>query len=97
MESSLELYQEIKQQHDTRCIYKLVCYWSIDCFVGNPTEDEYKVISNKCIEIFLELDECDLIKLADLVSFKYSVGELTLEDLVSLTDDEILKLIGWWN
>ncbi len=91
---ALERYKNLKQDkaiHDI--LYKMICYSAVDAYIEEPADLVYKTIADNCIKAFLKADECDLIKLADIISFKYSKNELTLDMLNKMSNWDILGLM----
>lgn len=74
----------------------LLCYYSIDTFVENPTEEEYGIISNACYQAYMRYDEVDLVKLTDRVSEAYENGDITLSYIRNATKKELVdKFYDW--
>lgn len=90
----LKLHKRLRNDSDYfKTIYKLICYSSIDSFVENATDKEYEIITERCISIYLKVDECDLIKLADEIAYQYANHSFTLENLNEMNDLEIIALL----
>ena len=68
----------------------LLCYYSIDTFIKNPTEEEYGIISNACYQAYMRYDEVDLVKLTDRVSEAYANGDATLAYIRNATKKELI-------
>lgn len=68
----------------------LLCYYSIDTFVENPTEEEYGIISNACYQAYMRYGKVDLVKLTDRVSEAYANGDITLSYIRNATKQELV-------
>lgn len=91
---ALELYHELrKSRQNYEVAEKLICYGAVDAYVQAPTEKEYEVIAQVCMNTYLKVDECDLIKLADIVSEKYANSDFDLEQLKKMSKWDVLELM----
>lgn len=90
---ALKYYKHLKQEPRRYTIlYKLFCFASIDAFVEEPTDEEYEILSEGIIDAYLQLDDCDLGKLADCVTEKYANREFTLAQFSNMSKWEVLDL-----
>lgn len=90
---AIEYYRNLKQEAERYTIlYQLFCFASIDAFVDNPTEEEYEILSEGIINAYLQIDDCDLGKLADCIAEKYAKEKFTLEEFKRMSKWEVLDL-----
>ena len=91
--SSLFIHKIMKKEKkEYRIPYELICYNSVDAFIKNASDKEYEIIAEKCIDVYLSVDECDLVKLSDVISEKYSLKEFNLNELKEMGKYEILNI-----
>lgn len=98
---TLELYKKLKEEKDSELSPWLVSsaftiFKSVDCFVDNPTDEEYKTIFNVCYEAYMKAEDTSLTEIADGVSDLYSRDEISLEELRNKTPWEIIDLACWY-
>ena len=92
--NTLEFYKELRKTEDKYTLaYYLICYNSVDAYIDNPTDEEFETIAENCVNVYMKADDCDLGKLADIVSMKYSEGDFTLEELDDMSKWDILDMI----
>ena len=92
MKTTLDIYKELKSQRNDiwEIAVKMSMYNSIGTFVDNPTDEEYKIISDVCYRAYMKAEKVDFIRLCDRVSEEYSLGDITLEELKEMTAWQLL-------
>ena len=92
---AVQYYNQIKEETEKYTIlYQLFCFASIDAFVQEPTEQEYMILSEGIINAYLNVEECDLGKLADCIAEQYANKKFTLEEFHAMSKWDILEQIN---
>ena len=90
----LEFYKNISSDFEAwKVAIAFTVFNSVDCFVENPTEEEYTTIYNVCYKAYMKAEDANLAKIADRVSEMYAEDEITLEELKNKSVWQILDLI----
>lgn len=90
---TLQLYKTLcLKGRSVDWLYKMFIYISVDAFVDEPTEEEYEVLSNKIVEAYMKVEDCDLGHFSDRICSKYRNRDFTLEELKEMSPGDILEL-----
>lgn len=92
----LEFYKQIEKNSEFRpweIAVAFTVFNSVDCFVEDPTEEEYMTIYDVCHKAYLKAEDASLAKITDRVSEMYGEEEITLEELKNKSVYEILDLV----
>ncbi|MCD7892549.1 MAG: DUF3846 domain-containing protein [Erysipelotrichaceae bacterium] len=71
------------------------CYASVDNFVEKPSIEIYNAIANTAIDIY-NIDDCDvgISEIADFLAISYANGQLTLNDIESMSQWDLYQKIS---
>lgn len=94
--SALDIYKKLGTNDRYLVGCKLQCYVSISSFVENPTDEEYEVITDKCYEVYLKMENIDLVRLCDGVAERYANGQFSLEELKTMDKWKIMEFYQWY-
>lgn len=88
----LEFYKENNNSYEIAL--KLESFYSIDCQINNPSEEEYRVISDVAIYLYMK-DEggIGITKITDFLALQYAKKNITLEEIKNSSKWDLLDAI----
>lgn len=93
----LEEFKEMVESKDySYRILSYVVYYGIHGALVNPSDEVYETIKDAILDKYYDGLEFDLLEAAYELAFELATGELTLEEIANIDEEEFMKAISKW-